>query len=97
MGVCALCGDNVFYRISQLQAHHIRPKSLFPERELWLSNGVMLCAGHHLGIVHRHNAALDVGRLDNFQSGWRVYVQLFDRFVNLAVNRLYNESNQHRL
>lgn len=96
-GICVLCGDRVFYRLNQLQAHHIRPKALFPDRELLLTNGVILCAGHHLGIVHGHNAALDSSRTDDFMTGWRVYVPLFDRYVSLARNARFNDENQRRL
>lgn len=71
--------------------------SLYPARELQLSNGVMLCAGHHLGIVHSHNASLDARRTDDFQNGWRAFVVMFDRFVGLAQNRDYNAANQSRL
>lgn len=96
LGTCALCGDSVFYRLSRLQAHHIRPKSIFPDLALSLDNGVMVCAGHHQGIVHSHNADLDVTE-NAAGGGWRVYVPLFDRHVSLARQRRFNEENQPRL
>ena len=96
MGVCALCGDDVFYRLAQLQAHHIRPKSLYPALALRLDNGVMLCAGHHQGIVHNHNADLDV-TVNNYHAGWRSYLAHFHRWNNLAMNQTFNEAKQDRL
>lgn len=96
MGVCALCGDDVFYRLVQLQAHHIRPKSLYPALALRLDNGVMLCAGHHQGIVHNHNADLDV-TINSFHAGWRSYLAHFHRWNSLAINQCFNEANQDRL
>jgi 5-methylcytosine-specific restriction endonuclease McrA len=94
--ICVLCGAEVFYRTYQLQAHHIRPKSLFPGIALRLDNGVMLCAGHHQGLVHNHNAGLDVFSKD-FDSGWATWVVHFNRWNDLAVNEKFNAANQHRL
>lgn len=91
--ICVLCGGEVFYRATQLQAHHIRPKSIFPELALHLDNGVMLCTGHHQGIVHNHNAALDVTRKDRY-SGWAAWVVHFNRWNDLTQNRLYNLAQQ---
>lgn len=96
MGICAICGDNVFYRLFQLQAHHIRPKSLYPFLALRLDNGVMLCAGHHQGVVHNHNADLDV-TLNDFHSGWRNFLPHFRRWNELSLNRDFNEANQDKL
>lgn len=96
MGNCVLCGTDVFYRTAQLQAHHIRPLSLFPTLAVRLANGVMVCAGHHLGIVHSHNAAVDM-RESQASSGWRAYVPMLDRYVNLAPQRAFNLENQPRI
>lgn len=96
LGICVLCGDSVFYRLNQLQAHHIHPKSLFPELALDLDNGVMVCAGHHQGIVHFHNADLDVTE-NAVGGGWRVFVPLFERYVSLARQRRFNLENQPKL
>lgn len=96
MGNCILCGTDVFYRASQLQAHHIRPLSLFPALAVKLANGAMVCTGHHLGVVHSHNAAVDT-RESQVSSGWRAYVSLFDRYVNLAPQKAFNLENQSRI
>jgi len=94
--ICVLCGPDVFYRSYQLQAHHIRPKSIFPDLALRLSNGVMLCAGHHQGIVHNNNAGVDVGNRD-FDSGWSTHVVHFKRWNDLAEHNRFNVENQPRL
>lgn len=96
MGICVLCGVNVFHRTSNLQAHHIHPKSLFPEMALTLSNGVMVCAGHHQGIVHAFNPGVDVAE-NRIDAGWRIYVPTFDRWVHLAPNEAFNRENQGKL
>ena len=50
---CAYCGrsEDEWY----LQAHHIKPRSLYPELELETDNGIALCKRCH-GIVHCSNA-----------------------------------------
>jgi 5-methylcytosine-specific restriction endonuclease McrA len=97
-GVCAICGDGVHHRLAHLQAHHIRPMALYPELALRLDNGVMICAGHHQGVVHNHNAALDVrpGSHDLYR-GWGLWVSHLSRWNRLAQNRRYNEENQWRV
>ena len=39
---CSVCGSS-----EDLHAHHIFPKSIFPERALLIDNGVTLCETHH--------------------------------------------------
>ena len=39
---CTVCGTT-----ENLHAHHIFPKSIFPERALLIQNGVTLCEYHH--------------------------------------------------
>lgn len=94
--ICVLCGPSVGYRAHQLQAHHIRPKSLFPDLALRLSNGVMLCAGHHQGIVHNHNATVDVSRVD-YEAGWAAFVVHFRRWNELAEQARFNQLRQVEL
>lgn len=98
LGVCAVCGDQVYYRLPQLQAHHIYPKSLYPERALDLDNGVMVCAGHHQGVVHNHNADTDVTEPERgLMAGWRHYVDHFQRWNSLAAAARFNTTHQPRL
>lgn len=49
---CVWCGrgEDEWY----LQAHHIKPKSLYPELETETDNGIALCKRCHK-IVHLHN------------------------------------------
>ena len=96
MGICALCGPQVYYQMSMLQAHHIYPKALHPEIALRLENGVMACASHHQGVIHNFNPGIDVQNKD-WDSGWRNWVVHFQRWNNLAENRRFNDANQQRL
>ena len=96
LSVCALCGPDVYFRTWQVQAHHIYPKSLHPEKALMLKNGVMVCAAHHQGIVHNHNPGMDIRNRD-FDSGWMNFRHHFNRWNDLAINRRYNEQEQYRL
>ena len=83
-GRCVICGGH--FPIWRLQAHHIRPKALYPELATSMANGVSLCAGCHMGPVHSQNAVMDIKNSD-VEAGWRMFVPMFDRWVGLAVNR----------
>lgn len=96
MGICAVCGDQVFYPLSSLQAHHIKPKSLYPELALHLHNGVMVCTRHHQGEIHNFNPGLDV-RDNRLCAGWRQYVDMFQRWNALKQNADFNEIHQTEL
>jgi len=47
---CWMCGDT-----RHLEAHHIFPKSLYPDSAYIVANGVMLCFRCHRVIVHGSN------------------------------------------
>jgi len=47
---CWMCGD-----ARNLEAHHIYPKSLYPDSAYIVANGVMLCFRCHRVIVHGSN------------------------------------------
>jgi len=94
--ICALCGPDIFYRTFQVQAHHIRPKALYPVLALDLSNGVMLCAGHHQGVVHNHNASVDI-RDRSHDSGWLNWLVHFRRWNDLSANEQFNFENQGKI
>ena len=96
MSYCALCGPDVFFRSSQLQAHHIYPKALYPGIALYLSNGVMLCTSCHQGVVHNHNAALDIRNSDP-SSGWRNFLVHFRRWNDLKEVEEFNLHRQSEL
>ena len=89
---CAMC--NTSHYGWRLQAHHIRPKSEYPELALELSNGIMLCLRCHMAITHGGNSFKDM------QGGiaqWKFMRPAFDRYVGLKKARKFNEQNQHRI
>jgi hypothetical protein len=79
---CRMCG-----RVGgPIEAHHIYPKSLYPDKALHLSNGVSLCFCCHRGVVHGG---------DTFDlSNWRVFVPMFRYGNGLAAVRRFNETYQ---
>ena len=94
--ICVICGPDVFFRTSHLQAHHIRPKALYPSLALSLDNGVMLCAGCHQGKVHNYNASLDIRNRD-YDSGWMNWLVHFKRWNDLSSNEEFNLQNQCKI
>ena len=90
-GICVMCRNQM--PTWRLQAHHIRPKSLYPELAYNLDNGVMIDVGCHFGCVHSGNSFEDLKGIHN----WRFYAPSFDRYVNLATQRKFNEANQQRI
>lgn len=88
---CVMCRTD--YPTYRLQAHHVRPKSLYPNLAYSLANGVSLCLGCHMQIVHAGNSFVDIETVAN----WRFFVPAFDRHVRLAVNQRFNEANQERI
>lgn len=64
---CQMCGKK-----GDLEAHHIRPKSIYPELTLEKTNGITLCKVCHQDIVTRREA--------NF-------CYIFTRVVNLNTRR----------
>ena len=88
---CPMC--NTAYPGWRLQAHHIRPKSLYPDLALNLDNGIMLCLGCHMAITHSGNSFKDVEEIGQ----WKFFRPAFDRYVNLSSQRHFNEENQDRI
>jgi len=91
MSFCPMCSTT--FPTYRLQAHHIRPKSVYPDRAYELANGICLCLRCHMGIVHGGNSFRDLSDVQQ----WRFFVPAFDRYVELAAVRRFNESNQYRL
>ena len=89
---CPLCGND--FSPWALQAHHIRPKSLYPELAYELRNGIMLCLSCHMGLIHRNSSFNDMVKKVYH---WKFFVPSFDRYVNAARQRRFNEANQHRV
>ena len=88
---CVMCRiDMPAYR---LQAHHVRPKSLYPDLAYDLDNGVMLCVGCHMGIVHAGNSFEDMSGIHH----WKFFVPAFDRWNKLAAQRLFISNNQKKV
>lgn len=77
----------------QLQVHHIFPKSIYPEFALILSNGVTLCTGCHLEVVHGGNSIRDIENIHQ----WAMHVPSFRRYNEFKGVRDFNEVNQPKL
>lgn len=80
-----MCTTNYRKDLSSLQVHHIYPASLFPLRIASISNGITLCAGCHLAIVHARNTFLDIAKRHN----WRRFVLMFRRITMNAANKRF--------
>lgn len=74
--MCVMCGG--VFPVVSLQAHHIKPKSLYPMEALVLANGVILCVSCHMGVVHRGNSFKDI---TDPNAGWRFFKPSFERYV----------------
>jgi len=69
-----------------MEAHHIIPKSIEPERELDLDNGICLCWRCHRPIVHR-------GKYKDYE-----HCQRFEEmFEEHSRDLIWNAQNQYRL
>lgn len=88
---CPMCNTDM--PVWRLQAHHIRPKSLHPHLAYDLDNGICLCLSCHMGIVHGGNSFRDLSEVGQ----WEFFVPSFDRYVDLAKNRRFNEANQSKI
>ena len=73
----------------RIQAHHIMPKSKYPELACRLENGISLCTGCHLGIVHLGNSFND-GNCEFFQPS-------FQGYNGLQAVKEWNDANQTQM
>ena len=85
---CMMCG--VKPGAGRLESHHIYPKSLYPAKELELSNGICLCLKCHRGVVHSENTFNDGGN-------WKKFVLMFRWLVSLKSARQFNQENQQKI
>jgi len=94
--VCVLCGTDVFHKTGGMQAHHVRPKALYPDEQYNLDNGVLLCAAHHQGMVHNGNASVDM-TASTWTTGWKSWLVHFERWNDMVENVKFNKENQSRI
>ena len=77
---CYLCEECDRDRV--MQAHHIKPKHIYPELAYDLYNGITLCRRCHMEIIHTTDSAHK-----------KMYA-LFKRYNKRVKIKLYNETNQ---
>ena len=87
-GYCCMCIETK--ETSEIEMHHIYPKSLHPEKAYLLDNAISLCLMCHQGIVHSERNNKDLGN-------WRFFVPAFRYYQRLAAVRDFNIENQSRL
>lgn len=89
---CFMCGiqPGGIFGGGRLNCHHIYPKALYPERELDLDNGIVLCLRCHYGAVHAENTFND-------QDNWKKFVPMFRYYLRLKAPSTFNAENQIRL
>ena len=88
---CPMCC--IALPVWRLQAHHIYPKSKYPEFAYSLWNGISLCMNCHMHIVHSGNSFKDVEELHH----WRFFVPAFRRYNSLVLADDFNSENQTKL
>jgi 5-methylcytosine-specific restriction endonuclease McrA len=71
-----------------MHAHHIYPKSVYPEKAYELTNGVCLCGDCHLRIVHT-----SWGK----NPSWLKWTGFFKRWVRRVANKRFNEEYQNKI
>ena len=91
---CPICGPEVFYRSTALQAHHVFPKSRYPDIALRLENGILVCTRHHQGEVHDFNASADVRKALGEGSAWERWSQLLTRAADQGHRHQFNRSHK---
>jgi len=77
----------------RIQAHHIFPKSKFPELAYDLKNGICLCMNCHMHIVHSGNSFRDIQQLEH----WRFFIPTFTDYNAECKNKTFNQDNQDRI
>lgn len=70
---------------SDFDAHHTKPKSLFPKLALSLKNGVCVCSEDHQPLIHSE------------EHNWREFNHNFTRHNKRVAVKSFNEKYQGRL
>ena len=79
---CYVCGKECK---KSVQAHHIYPKAIYPEKAFDLYNGITVCGDHHQAVVHAQ------------WTSWRKWTCMFKRWVRRKVNKEFNSEHQHKV
>jgi 5-methylcytosine-specific restriction endonuclease McrA len=79
---CHVCGEECK---ETSQAHHIYPKSIYPEKVFDLNNGITVCQAHHQPLVHAQ------------WKSWRKWTDFFKRPLRRKANKKFNVENQHKV
>jgi hypothetical protein len=77
---CQVCLNKT--KTGELEAHHVRPKALYPDEAYDLDNGISICRKCHMPIVHSTD--------DN----WKRFVYMFRNVMRRKATVAFNESNQ---
>jgi len=82
--ICYVCSEKISPR-SESEAHHIYPKSEYPEKAYDLDNGVCVCSRCHHPIVHSTNKS------------WRKFTCFFKRHVDRKANKAFELEHEHKV
>lgn len=82
--ICQICFEPIDPRRNG-DAHHIYPKSLYPEKAYRLDNGITTHDYHHQPVVH------------TTKTSWQYWVPYFKPFMKYKSKKEFNEKYQDRL
>jgi len=80
---CWICGG--WFASNMVNAHHIKPKSLFPEIAFDLNNGITICLGCHMLVCH------------GTKHRWKRSTFSMCNYTKKGVAKRYNEEYQWRI
>jgi 5-methylcytosine-specific restriction endonuclease McrA len=78
---CFLCEEGKERRM--MEAHHIYPKSLYPEKKFDLANGICLCHRCHRQIIHTS------------RKSWKKYTAMLRPYMRRKIVKEFN--NKYKL
>jgi len=82
--VCYVCSEKIKVR-AKAQAHHVYPKSIYPEKAYDLDNGVCVCGRCHQPLIHSTN------------SSWKKFTGFFKRHLRRVKNARFNSEHQGKI